>query len=68
MIFLRMFITLTLVGGDSDKRSTSYENMVESFLDENTEFLEDYVRRKVFETVHFVKNKNKKRKKLLFEI
>jgi hypothetical protein len=26
---------------------TSYESMVEAFLDENSDFLEDYVRRKV---------------------
>ena len=49
--------------------STNYEkNMVETFLDENTDFLEDYVRRKVLSTkmlstnnekVHFIKNKIK---------
>jgi len=43
--------------GDLSNSSTSYEmnnsstnydkNMVEAFLDENTDFLEDYVRRKV---------------------
>ena len=39
--------------GENNCSQNGYETMVESFLDENTDFLEDYVRRKVDFKVRF---------------
>jgi hypothetical protein len=47
--------TTTTTRKASDRKwSGSYENLVESFLDENSDFLDDYVRRKV-EIIFFLR-------------